>query len=488
MIISKDFLLKAIPAARIAFSDLNFQSIKSYPYDFFNSFENKNYTIAIDSREIATSDLFIALGGKKVNGHDFIKNALDNGAAGAIVEFSKIDSLKLIPQEQLDKKIFIAVPNTFEALLSLARSWRNSFNIPIVGISGSVGKTSTKEMLKSILSAAKIQACITHKNQNTIIGLCMSILKLSPKDKCGVFELGIQYKGDMDELADMLRPTIGILTCITKAHSEHLGSLSEIAKEKLKIFKNFKSDNLGIICGDQAILSNISYSHPVLRFGYKLKNQVHARRIKLVFQSNENRFDFPSVHFDIKIYGRTIPAVLNVPNEALVKNALAASAAAHILKCSDEDILKGLASYKTIEGRFEVCKIQNSNSIIINDCYNANPQSMKASLEAFDKLESKGRKIAIIGDMLELGEKEKFYHKQLGRFMSKLPSINNIIFVGNKSKITFQEVSSNIQSSWVSSWGDAKKIVQEIIKDDDLILIKGSRGVGLLNIAKELSR
>lgn len=486
MIISKDFLLKAIPAARVAFSNLDFQSIKSIPYDFFESLENKNYTVSVDSREISSQDLFIALPGNKVNGHDFINNALDNGACGFIVEFSKMEALKNIPQDKLDKKIFIAVPSTNEALLSLARTWRNFFNIPIVGITGSVGKTSTKEMLKSILQATKMPFCSTYKNQNTLIGLCMNILKLSPKDKCGVFELGIQYKGDMDQLADMLKPNIGIVTHITNAHSLYLGSLKEIAKEKLKIFKNFKPDNIGIICGDLPVLSNISYSHPVIRFGYKLKNQIHARRIKLLFPEKNENINFPQVHFDIKIYGKIISAILNISNQALVKNALAAATAAHVLKCDDESIVKGLANYRPIEGRFEIKKIESNNAIIINDCYNANPETMKASLLAFDKLVSNGRKFAVIGDMLELGDKEKFYHRQLGRFIQKLSSINNIIFVGERSKIALQEISSNINTNWVSSWADAKQIIELELKNGDLVLIKGSRGVGLLNIAKNI--
>lgn len=436
-----------------------------------------NASFSIDSRTLKKGDIFIALPGTRVDGHDFISTALKAGAAGIIMNAARASLMDEINYNKQD--IFIAlVPNTQEALISLARTWRSHFSMPIMGITGSIGKTTTKEMIAAILTAAKMPALVSEGNQNTLIGVALNILKMRPEHRVAVFEMGINKRGEMAQIAELVRPTTAIITAIGHSHMEGLGSLQDIAAEKRDIFKYFKEDNIGIINGDQTILSTIAYHHPVIKFGCKTTNQIQARKI----QVHGN-----SISCVIKLYHERYSIVLPTNHVGRVFNVLAAISAAHFLDIDHAIIMKTLQQPIIVAGRYELRKMRDNKGVIIHDAYNASPETMKAALLAFEKMESKGPKFAVLGDMLELGVNWSRWHQQLGRFLSKVPSLQHVILVGEHVQLTKKAIQSNVSVDIVPTWQEAIEKLHRCLEQNSIVLVKGSRGIGLNNLVDAMS-
>lgn len=443
--------------------------------------------ISIDSRTIKKGQFYLSLKGERFDGHDFINHAIKNGAVGLIVSESNRDCFSSISQRVIDEIVIIIVPDTHKFICDLAFFWRQSFEIPIVGITGSVGKTTTKQMLKHILDLAKIKSFVSFKNQNNLIGLPLNILKLNDEHKAAIFELGISVKGEMDQLVSILRPTISVITHICSAHTEGLGNLHQIAEEKFKIFKYLKSDEIGILWGDQKDL-NKSFTHPVVKFGGHRTNHIQSRRIKINSTENSNI----SVSFDLHFYNEKRKVTLNVGNSGFVNNALAAATVAHFLNIDLQTIIDGLESYPGFEGRFERKKLKNGRGILINDCYNASPQSMKVAIESFDQIQfdqidHDKQKIAILGDMLELGQKQIYWHRYIGKLLAKSKSINYVILVGSQSKIISGLLPFAIKVFCAKTWQEAEKEYLKLTENKEtLTLVKASHGVELYNLVKNV--
>lgn len=436
------------------------------------------YPFSIDSRTIQPGELFVALEGQQVDGHQFIEEALMRGAAGVIAAFTKKQYVDALAKRWLSKAAFILVPETKVALISLAAAWREQFEIPIIGITGSIGKTSTKEMIANILKISGSNALVSRDNQNTLIGVSLNILGLRKEHTVGVFEMGISKRGEMAEMARVVRPTSAIITYIGHSHMEGLGSIQDIACEKRDIFKYFKEDNIGIINGDQPILAQVAYTHPTIKFGYKTTNQIQARKV----QSTHDRTDFI-----LKLYKDRYRVSLKTSHTGRVLNALAASAAGHLLGVKPELIIHGISTPLEVKGRFEMKPLKSNKGILINDAYNANPESMKAALLALERVDAKGAKIAVLGDMLELGVNSPFWHRQLGRFLRKVPSLQHVILVGDLVKWTKTTVPLGLTVELVPTWKDALPKVQEKLTSDSVVLVKGSLGTQLTRLASELS-
>ena len=438
--------------------------------DFFSN--NKIAGFSIDSRDVKKDEAFIALQGEKFDGHDFLEQAIKNGASTLIINKNKKNKLDQISKDVLSKKLIILVDDTLKALIELAKNWRQKFSFPVIGITGSLGKTTTKEMLANILSVAKYKAFVSFKNQNTVIGLSLNILKMQKNYKAAIFELGINGVGEMDELVDILQPTTALITSINNAHTHGLKNLQGVAKEKKKIFKHFKQNNIGIINGDQPILSKVFYDYPVVRFGLKTKNQIQARQVR-VEQNNEQQK--LCISYNLKLYSNKKRIFLNGNHIGLVNNSLAASSIANLLDISFEDIVKGLQTYKAFENRFEQKKLKDNLGSIISDCYNASPDSMKAAILAFSQIKNDGKKIAILGDMLELGESTIKFHKEIQELLQK-DKKKYIISVGKfakyyKSDLHFPKVEKLIFS---------KKY--EAFPLEAVILLKASHSINLEKI------
>jgi UDP-N-acetylmuramoyl-tripeptide--D-alanyl-D-alanine ligase len=430
----------------------------------------QDISFSIDSRTIKPGQIFVAVEGNQVNGHDFLQDALQKGAAGLFMAAQKKDLLHTISDSLKKNKLIILVDDTVNDFIKLACAWRQQFSYPIVGITGSVGKTTTKEILKTILEVNGTDTMTSEGNQNTRLGVAMNIFKLRAHHKVAIFELGISKRGEMAELTRIIKPTSAIITSIGHSHMAGLGSLADIAKEKLDIFKYFDESSIGIINGDQQILTNVGYIHPVIKFGSKTINQIQARKIHIT----------PSgIQFNLKIYKEKYQINLLQPHEGIIFNSLAATAAAYLLKIPVAKILEGIQKPIKVAGRFEEKLLTSKKGKLIHDCYNANPESMKAALLAFQKIDTRAQKIAVLGDMLELGINAPFWHRQLGRFLRKVPSLKRVILVGDMVKWTKKTLPVTLTVEHVSNWQEAAEKLEQALSEESVILVKGSRGIAL---------
>jgi UDP-N-acetylmuramoyl-tripeptide--D-alanyl-D-alanine ligase len=480
MKLQKSFFNTAIPGAtyRLGTTDVTNDNTAWQTWEALGDIQ-----VAIDSRLIQPGELFIPLPGANVDGHVFLEAVLKAGACGSLIGQHYVPELDKLDPSLLANKIFIIVPDVYTAFLALARQWRAQFTGPVVGITGSMGKTSTKEMVKNILDKAGIAAYASYKNFNTLIGISYNLLRVPSSASVVIQEVGISVKGEMREDVDLLRPNLGIITCIAPAHVAGLGgSLAAVCREKRQLFSFFSSQEIGIINGDQKILESLCYSHPIAKFGIKTKNQVQARRID-VKQNSDGTW---VTHFMLKWYNEKANVCLQGNHPGILKNALAAATVAYFLKAPLSAIISGLETYKGFESRFEQKNLKNGG-VLFNDCYNANPDSMKASLNAFAQLESKGPKIAVLGDMLELGEREIYWHRHIGRFIAKMDPFDALILVGKRSKLIEQVIPGPRKKIWVADWQEAHKELTELLaqeKSEPMILVKASHGIALDNMVK----
>ena len=461
MRLDEQFIKKTIPEASILYG--------SFPKEFY---------LSIDSRSIEQGEIFVALNGVMCDGHDFIQDALDKGASGLILSCEKKKLLNKIDKKILKERLVILVASPLEALLMLAQEWRSQFDYPVVAVTGSVGKTSTKERIASILKSDSDKYLISRGNQNTQIGLALNMVRMRAEHKAAVFEVGIGQRGQMAQRAELLKPTIALITTIGHSHMEGLGSLQEIALEKRDIFKYFDETNIGIVNGDDPLLSAIAYTHPVIKFGSKTSNQFQMRKVRIA----QNRIDF-----NLKFYGNKYAIRLNDITPGAVQNSVAAACVSYFLNISQETIIKGLKKQVLVQGRFEHRFLPAKKGIVINDCYNANPESMKASLLAFESFETKAQKVVVLGDMLELGGNSPFWHRQLGRFLRKVSSMNHLILVGDMVKWTQKALPFTVKADMVPSWEEAVSVVKEKISKESVILVKGSRGMSLDKLVDSLA-
>lgn len=438
----------------------------------------KEPKMSVDSRTMNAGDIFIALEGDMIDGHQFIGDALKKGASGLIVAQHKRHLLAQIDPALL-RDIFVAlVPDTLDALKKLATCWRQQFTYPVVALTGSVGKTSTKTTITNILALHGINYMTSCGNQHTSIGVALNIFNMKAEHEVAIFELGISRRGQMAELSAMVNPTIGIVTNVGHAHMEGLGSLQDIALEKKDIFKYFGPEKIGIVNGDQPLLAHAAYVHPVIKFGTKTINQIQARKIHI---------SSTHISFVLKIYKQKYSIILKQTHEGSIFNSLAAAAVCHLLNVPAEKIVQGIQMPVIIAGRFERLVLKNAKGIVINDCENANPESMKASLLAFQQLDTQEQKIAVIGDMLELGVNSPFWHRQLGRFLRKVPSLNHVILVGKMVQWTKRTLPFGLTVDIVSTWEEAVSKLNDKLDKETAVLVKGSHKTGLDNLVDTIT-
>jgi UDP-N-acetylmuramoyl-tripeptide--D-alanyl-D-alanine ligase len=456
------FLLRAVPQASVLHGTFQAQT-----------------KFSIDSRTLQPGDIFIALNGAKHDGHEFVSQALKKGAAGFFIAENNKALLQKLDATELKDKLVVLVPDTLDALVQMACMWRSQFSYPMIAVTGSVGKTTTKEILSNILTLAGMSHVKSAGNYNTKIGLALTMLTMRPEDQACVVEIGISKRGEMVELAKMVQPTVGIITIIGHSHMEGLGSLNDIALEKRALFTYFNESNIGIVNGDQAILASVGYMHPVIKFGAKTTNQLQARKINI----GDN-----TISCTLKIYKEKFSIQLKNTHAGTIFNALAAGAAAYLLKIPTKTIVQGMQMPVAVSGRFERRLLKDNRGLLIHDCYNASPESMKAALLALQKIDSKAQKVAVLGDMLELGVNSPFWHRQLGRFLRKVPSLRHLILVGDMVKWTKKTVPVTVVVEMVPTWQDAIAKLQEKLSHESVVLVKGSRGMALNNLVDHFSR
>lgn len=426
--------------------------------------------VSTDSRKINKGELFIPIKGDNFDGHDFIHNAIEAGAAGYITHKDITTSEPILA---------IKVKDTLEAMHNIALYYRNKFNVKIVAVTGSVGKTSTKDMIASVLGQ-KYNVLSTAGNLNNQIGLPLTLFNIDKTHEVVVTEMGMNSLGEIQTLSKIARPDIAVITNIGIAHIEKLGSRQNILKAKMEIVQGLKPDGVLILNGDDALLSELKnfVKIKVKYYGTEQDADVHASNIRI--ESEE------VLRFDVLTKSGEHTFSLPAPGRHNVYNALSAIAVGLELDVDPKDIENGLKCYTQANMRMNIYSTDNGIKII-DDTYNANPQSMEAAINVLAEMKNYSRKIAVVGDMLELGNWSNNAHREIGRLLA-LKGINYIITLGeNARNIANGAVEAGIPEDNVVMFDDAEDIntfLANFIKNGDIILVKGSRAMKMERIVE----
>ena len=420
--------------------------------------------VVTDSRIVQSGDLFVPFCGETFDGHDYIDNVLQNGAAAALSE-------KDIKSEN---GAVIKVKSTLDALGAIAAEYLRFYPIPVVGITGSVGKTSTKDMISAVL-ARKFDILKSTGNHNNEIGMPLTILEKEENHNMAVLEMGMSAFGELDYLANIARPAVAVITNIGMSHIENLGSQEGILKAKLEICNYFNDENVLIVNGDDKFLKNIKKDFPIVRYGSGENCDVRAVDIK-------NNGILGS-DFTLVMDGKKYPAEVKAPGMHNVYNALAAIAVGVHYGISPEECIKGVAAAEMTDMRMSIEK--SGETIILKDFYNAAPDSIRASLEVLKTVKGH-RRVAVLGDVLEMGSFAEEEHRKLGKSVNDAADV--LITAGENAKF-IAEGAKDAGMSEVISFDDtdaAAENIKNIVKDGDCILIKASRGMKFEKIYQKI--
>lgn len=428
--------------------------------------------VSIDSRTITNGNLYIPIVRIK-DGHDYVRDAIKKGAIATLWEKDHPNPPEDIP--------LIFVESTLIALQSLAFSYHNQLSIKVVGITGSNGKTTTKDMVNSIVGTS-FKVHKTKGNLNSQIGLPLTILEISEDDEIVVLEMGMSERGQIARLSKIAQPDIAIITMIGLSHIASLGSREEIAKVKLEIIDGLKENGLLIFNGDEPLLKEVQNTYNTrpfrfITFGENTDNDIYTTSVfeesgEFKFLTNKRN----STQFTLPLMGKHN-----------VQNALAAIAVGNELSIDEESIVSGLKNLTITEMRMQ--KIHAKSGLtIINDAWNASPNSVLAAIETFQELTQYNKKILVLGDMLELGDEAEGYHREIGKIINPR-KIDYLFTYGPLSMHTANEAQKILGDERVKYSNDKKEIVElikVIAKENDVILVKGSRGMALEEIVHKL--
>ena len=430
--------------------------------------------VVIDSRKAGENFIFVATKGERVDGHQFIPDVFAKGALGVVCEKEP---------ESLPGPC-IVVEDSFEALKQIGEFYRQQLPVKVVGITGSVGKTSTKEFVAAVLSI-KYKVHKTLGNYNNEVGVPLTVLSMPEDTEVAVLEMGINHFGEMHNLSRIARPDICIMTNIGQCHLEFLGSREGILKAKSEMFDFMKEDGSVCINGDDDMLASIKEvkgKKPVT-FGLSEQCRVYAADIK-----GKGLFGSEAV---IHGNGESFAVQIPLPGEHMVYNALAAAAAGQLLGLTPEEIRDGIAAVESVSGRSHIVKLPDK--VLIDDCYNANPVSMEAAIDLL--LQADGRRVAVMGDMFELGEQEKEMHARVGKYAAD-KGVECIICAGKLARCIYEGAR---EAAGERKDGPAAEIfyfedresllegINQILKPGDTILIKASHGMGFEKVVEQLS-
>ena len=415
----------------------------------------KHPNVSTDTRIVKSNSLFFALKGENFNGNEFAKNALDKGAEFAIISDS----------EYKFSEKYILVDDTLETLQNLAKYHREQLKIPIIGITGSNGKTTTKELMKSAL-AEKFNVFATYGNLNNHIGVPLSLLSIKKEHEIAIIEMGANHQKEIEFLANICNPDCGLITNIGKAHLEGFGGIEGVEIGKIELFQNLKANGKQIFINTDDVRLK-KYVEPMKAITYGTSNSFYEGKIIGTTPFLSLKVNYNSNEFDIK---SQLVGTYNF------NNILAAVVIGDYYKVSSAQIKKGLENYTPTNNRSQL--VNQGNNKIILDCYNANPSSMKEAINNLIQSES-SKKYFILGDMLELGKEAKKEHQEIIELLMD----NDLkgILVGK----LFQSVKQNEYITFSNNEA-AKKFLKTNRKSDTLFLIKGSRGIKLETVQEVL--
>lgn len=418
--------------------------------------------VIIDSRAVEPGDMFVAYRGERADGHDYIPAAFAKGAACCLAERAP---------ETAQGPVILA-DDVQRALESIVSAYRESLNLPVVGITGSVGKTTAKEMVWWVLSQ-KLNVLKTEGNLNNQIGVPMTLSRIRPEHQAAVVEMGISGFGEMSELARMARPTIALFTVIGHAHLEFLHNLEGVFRAKTEMLKFMPEDGVVIVNGDDPWLSKIKCRQRLIRCGLGEGCDIKAENIRALADGTTD--------FDIVYGGGRIPIHIPAHGRHLIYAAMEAAAAGMTLGLSQEEIARGIAAYKVMGRRGAVWT--GERLTLVDDSYNANPDSMRCAIDSMADIP--GRRICILGDMLEMGPEAGQMHFRLGRYAVE-KGMDQVLCCGELGREI--ALGAGEKGRWFSSMEDLAGELPELIKQGDTVLVKASRGMHLEEIAERLKK
>lgn len=408
--------------------------------------------ICTDSRKVTPGCLFVALKGEKFDGHTFLQQALDHGAAAVMGEID------------FEGRPYLQVKNTAQALLDLASGYRKCFDVAIVAITGSVGKTTTKEMVASV--CGQKYCCLkTQGNYNNEIGVPLTLFQLEDRHEIAVIEMGMNHFGELSRLTRAAAPNGAVINNIGMSHIENLGSREGILRAKLEILEGLRPGGIAFLNGDDAYLNQVKTNCATVWYGCGEGCQVRAQDI----QANGSLFSFMCQELPRRV---TVP----VPGRHNIYNALAAIAVGLAYEVPGEQIVQGIEQSHSIGMRMKT--EQHGGITVILDCYNANPDSMRAAISVLKEAKGK-RKIALLGDMLELGDYSQQAHFEVGTFASGL---DGLLTVGNEAEQICQGANNVKIKKHFTKNDEVCHFLASCLQEGDTVLIKGSRGMKMEEI------
>lgn len=440
-----------------------------------------NYTpitsVVIDTRLCEIGSTFFALSGQHADGHDFIDSAIENGATIIVYSNKKYDK-KFKAEENVQG---IRTDDVISYLQRLANRIIKKFPHPILGITGSNGKTTTKEMISELLSH-QFNVHKTHKNLNNHLGVPLTILELTPQHNFLVLEMGMNHSGEILDLCEIAHPTYGIITNIGSAHIEFFKNKDAIAKAKGELFDYLRETSgfLFINSDDPFILKQLhgKFNHSLFYGQTNKEATIRARDIKL---HSDGTWSFQFLDTRNKMAGFI---QLSIPGKHQINNAMAAVAVGIKFGIKPEIIGQTLSYFKPSNQRMEQKQIKNL--VLINDCYNANPDSMMAGLQTLHQIQSEGRKIAILGDMYELGDWTEKLHQQVGEYINQQVKVDVVICVGIHTHKLFSTLTINKENEqfYFEEKENVETWLKENLRPTDVVYLKASRGMKLETIAQ----
>jgi len=431
-----------------------------------------------DTRKVNLGDVYVAIKGENHNGNEFYEEALRNGASVCILQDI------IIPENVIQKyqgRSIIIVENTVRALQKLAKYKRSMYDIPAIAITGSVGKTSTKDIIASVMSK-EFNVLKTEGNLNSQVGTALTVLKLKETHTAMVIEMGMSSLGEISNLTDIVKPTVAVITNVGTAHIGILGSRANILKAKLEILEALQSDGKVVINNDNDLLHewylNSGSEYDIITYGMENISNIMPYNMMI----NEN-----GSIYNIDVEGKKHEVKIKIAGSHFISNSLCAIAVGRIFNINMKKIIEGIYDFELTKRRMQIEKT-NNNIMIINDCYNANYDSMKAAIEYLGKLKTK--KIAILGDMLELGEYSEDLHRKVGKEVAS-NNIDILITVGKEAKFIANEAINygmNCKNIYAyNSKEEAEEKIEELSKEENInILIKASLGMNFQEIYENI--
>lgn len=422
--------------------------------------------VSTDSRSVPEGALFVPLVGERFDGHAYIVKALESGAAGCLTART--------PDALLPGKFYIQVSDTRLALKALALWYRGRFALPVVQVTGSAGKTTTKEMIACVLGR-RFCTLKTQANFNNDIGTPLTLLGLGPEHQAAVIETGMNHFGEIRYLGEMVRPDIAVITNVGDAHIENLGNTRQgILRAKCEIFKNLAPDGIAVLSGDDPLLDTVTLSQRILRCGTGEKCDVHVTDV-------DDR-GLEGVACTVTTARASYRLETSSPGAYMIYPLAMAAAIGEYLGLTAEEITAGAADYVPVGSRMHLIPMDGQR-LIIDDCYNANPQAMAEALRMLAKSRHR-RKVAVVGDMGELGELTEQAHRDVGALAREL-KLDAVVAVGEKMRALRETDPSAL---WFPDTASALPALPDLFVGDTAVMVKASHAMHFESIVKELEK